>query len=333
MSEKITDSIELHNGDCLTVLRSMADESVQCCVTSPPYYGLRDYGHDGQIGLEQTPDEYVAKIVEVFREVRRVLQNDGTLWLNLGDSYANDGEWGGETGGKQSYLDDSNRKRVGREKRQTGLGPKNLIGIPWMVAFAMRADGWTLRQDLIWSKPNVMPESVKDRCTKSHEYVFLFSKSKRYYFDSNAIAEKATSKGGGASFGKQSINAEGTGQQSRTYQRPAYETRNARSVWQINTKSFHGAHFAVMPPELAERCVKAGCPAGGIVLDPFAGSGTTGMVSHRNGRGFVGVELNPDYYTLAKERILSKPSEKARRAKPIKENTFHSSLFDSLDAA
>lgn len=297
------------NGDAVKMFSQLEPESVQCCVTSPPYYGLRDYGVDGQIGLESTPTEYVNRIVEVFREVRRILKVDGTLWLNLGDSYAGSGKGGNpEDSPHQKQRTNSGsltvigntareaaRTRGPGDDRLFGYKPKDLIGIPWRVAFALQSDGWFLRQDIIWDKPNPMPESVRDRCTKSHEYVFLLSKSERYYFDADAIAEKAASVGGGHSFGKQRHDATGTGQQSRTYERPVYEKRNARSVWRIATKSYSGAHFAVMPESLALRCIKAGSREGDTILDPFAGSGTTLKVAIEMGRNAVGIELNHEY--------------------------------------
>ncbi len=328
---------ELCCGDCVDVLRGMESETVDCCVTSPPYFGLRDYGVEGQIGLESTPAEFVEKLVEVFREVRRVLRDDGTLWLNLGDSYnagtnskrkngtGDAGNWhtADETGGIRVKVD--------------GLKTKDLIGIPWRVAFALQADGWYLRQDIIWHKPNPMPESVKDRCTKAHEYIFLLSKSKRYYFDSEAIQEPAvcgsfpgnnshrgeteydqgderhrTKKGLVAyakkvreSAAKESFNGKteamaATGQNAF---RAVTEKRNKRSVWTVTTKPYKGAHFATFPPALIEPCILAGSRVGGIVLDPFNGSGTTGEVSISNGRRYVGIELNPEYIKLADSRI------------------------------
>lgn len=264
-------------GDCIESMRSMPVESVQTCVTSPPYFGLRDYGHYGQIGLEPTPDEFVAKLVEVFREVRRVLRYDGTLWLNLGDSY--------------------------------GAG-KNLLGIPWRVALALQADSWVLRQDIIWSKPNPMPESVRDRCTKAHEYLFLLSKGPRYYFDSAAIAEPLSASsvqrlsqatlahqaGSDRVPGKTNGNmkAVGTG-----------DTRNKRSVWTVATMPFREAHFATFPEALIEPCILAGAPVGSTVLDPFMGAGTTAVVCERLGRKWIGCELNPEYAAIAESRIRS----------------------------
>lgn len=298
-------------GDCIESMRGLPDQSVHTCVTSPPYFGLRDYGHDGQIGLEPTPDEFVGKLVEVFREVRRVLADDGTLWLNLGDSYnsGSSGGLGGSTlGGGQNNQRVSNRSGRGLVDP---LKPKDLIGIPWRVAFALQADGWYLRQDIIWHKPNPMPESVTDRCTKAHEYIFLLSKSQRYYFDADAIKEPSAYFGKDTRSGMGNIRYEGkrtegdaaaNGQQSFV---TINETRNKRSVWTVTTKPFKGAHFATFPPDLIEPCIKAGCPEGGIVLDPFGGSGTTGMVAQRHRRKFVLCELNPEYARMAEERIAA----------------------------
>ena len=267
-------------GDVRTALSSIPDCSIQTCITSPPYWGLRDYGNDGQLGLELTPEEYVANMVAVFREVRRVLAYDGTLWLNLGDSYAS---------GKQ------------------------LVGIPWRVAFALQADGWYLRQDIIWHKPNPMPESVKDRCTKAHEYVFLLTKSAQYFYDAAAVAEKSLRPNAVGIIGGPKAHREppitqsdpryraGSEQWGRSVQVGA--TRNRRSVWTIATKPFTGAHFAVMPEALVEPCILAGSKPDDLVLDPFAGSGTVGVVALRHGRNFVGTELNPEYASLAESRI------------------------------
>jgi len=297
-------------GDVRTWLATLEDGSVRCVVTSPPYWGLRDYGRDGQIGLEQTADEYVAQMVEVFREVRRVLADDGTLWLNLGDSYAGSGKGRNadgthQEGGKQG----TNRGTVeGRlTKTETGdLKPKDLVGIPWRVAFALQADGWYLRQDIIWHKPNPMPESVTDRCTKAHEYVFLLSKQPRYYYDNKANAEPAIHAGHTVKAYKSGKNQSGQAFRNTAtggHDVAVGETRNRRTVWTINTKPFKGAHFAVMPEALVEPCVLAGSAVGDLVLDPFAGSGTVGAVAMRHGRNFVGVELNADYAKIAQDRI------------------------------
>uniref|UniRef100_A0A6M3J8F3 site-specific DNA-methyltransferase (cytosine-N(4)-specific) n=1 Tax=viral metagenome TaxID=1070528 RepID=A0A6M3J8F3_9ZZZZ len=297
-------------GDVLDVLEDQPDGAFSCCVTSPPYWGLRDYGHDGQIGLEQTPEEYVARMVEVFGEVRRVLRDDGTLWLNLGDSYA------ASAGSHRAYKphlagsDDLNVPR--RFPPPSGLKPKDLVGIPWRVAFALQADGWYLRSDIIWHKPNPMPESVTDRPTKAHEYVFLLSKSARYYYDADAVREPmapsyaeryAYSFGGQKNEHLTAEDAHGPG--SRTHpigDRVPGTGRNKRTVWTVATAPFSGAHFACFPPALIKPCVMAGCPEGGVVLDPFFGSGTTGMVAESLGRGWFGIELNPDYEPLIRQR-------------------------------
>lgn len=293
--------ISIRQGDCRDVLPSLPSQSVNCIVTSPPYFGLRDYGHDGQMGLEPTPDEFVQALVEVLREARRVLRDDGTLWLNLGDSYANDTKWGGSTSGKAARALHGNTG-VGRTKKMTGLKSKDLIGIPWRVAFALQADGWYLRQDIIWHKPNPMPESVRDRCTKAHEYVFLLSKSPSYYFDWQAMQEPSVKGAAGSSFNKGKTAAH---QLDRSSSAERVETgmRNRRSVWTVATKPFREAHFATFPPDLIEPCVLAGCPVGGTVLDPFFGAGTTGLAAQRAGRNAVGIELNPEYIAIARKRL------------------------------
>lgn len=326
-------------GDCLDLMRTLPDASVQCCVTSPPYFGLRDYGTEGQIGLEPTPDAYVARLVEVFREVRRVLTDDGTLWLNLGDSYA--GSWGnysGQNRGKgdsqrpitvgslpTKAWDGREQERPAASQKQEGLKPKDLIGIPWRVAFALQADGWYLRSDIIWHKPNCMPESVKDRPTRAHEYLFLLTKRERYYYDADAIAEPfvATS---AQRIAQPSLDTQRGGYKTEAYQqdhpgrkardrRPAdilramrdngRTGRNKRDVWTICTKPYRGAHFAVMPEALVEPCILAGSRPGDTILDPFAGSGTVGAVAVRTGRDFIGCDLNADYLALASERIAA----------------------------
>lgn len=296
-------SVSLFCGDVRQVLRHLPDASAQTCVTSPPYFGLRDYGVDGQIGLEQTPDAYVSEMVAVFREVRRVLKDDGTLWLNLGDSYANDGKWGGSTGGKHASGLHGNTG-VGRERKFTGMKPKDLIGIPWRVAFALQSDGWYLRQDIIWHKPNPMPESVRDRCTKAHEYVFLLSKSERYYFDYEAIREQAVKGHAGSSFDKGKTAKHQLGRAS-TAERKDDGLRTKRSVWSVSVKPYKGAHFATFPADLIEPCILAGAPRGGTVLEPFSGSGTTLAVADKHGRKAVGIELNPKYCDLAVARFCS----------------------------
>ena len=362
-------SIRLYQGDCAAVLADLPEKSVNCFVTSPPYWGLRDYGTaeweggdagcdhikgemrrgvnlaqsqastrggakkcaevanipfgdtcgkcgarriDSQLGLEATPEEYVAKLVEIFRQVRRVLRDDGTVWLNLGDVYAHASSGGGgavdiRTDGRKTTPGDKVRGRMaGANTLISGLKPKDLCGIPWRVAFALQADGWYLRQDIIWAKPNPMPESVTDRCTKAHEYIFLLSKSARYWYDAEAIKEEAIGTGGGA-FGKVLMAdvAAKSGAQARRYERPDYREigRNRRSVWTVATQPYSEAHFATYPAKLIEPCILAGCPAGGVVLDPFIGSGTTAEVCATKGRGCIGIELNREYMELAIRRI------------------------------
>lgn len=299
-------------GDCIEQMKTLEANSVDCCITSPPYWGFRDYGVDGQLGLEKTPDEFVLKLTEVFREVRRVLKDDGTLWLNLGDSYA-----GKSQGNCKSYSDKqkSNRGTTRIDSPPAGLKSKDLVGIPWRVAFALQADGWYLRQDIIWHKPNPMPESVTDRCTKSHEYIFLLSKSPKYYFDHDAIKEPAINK---------VINKKATVSKERKDLRSNVESRHRcsieggqslqvspdgkrskRSVWTVSTKPFKGAHFATFPKDLIEPCVLAGCPKGGTILDPFFGAGTVGLVASIHGRSYIGIELNPEYVKIAEQRMAA----------------------------
>ncbi len=313
-------------GDALDVLGTMEAGSVQCCVTSPPYWGLRDYGVAGQLGLERTPEEYVARMVEVFREVRRVLRGDGVLWLNLGDSYATGvGKVGNCPGGGEQG---ERWKKYGPARAQVpdgknpdaavptfqpnrmplpGLKPKDLCGIPWRVAFALQADGWWLRQDIIWHKPNPMPESVRDRCTKAHEYLFMLTKSERYYYDAGAVAEPAEWTGKVPDGWDQGEGAHGTihrnGRSKGPHNGAKGDTRNRRSVWTIATQPFPEAHFAVMPEALVEPCIAAGSREGDTVLDPFAGSGTVGVVCARAGRRFAGIELNQQYVEMARRRI------------------------------
>ena len=291
-------------GDCRDIMRRWASEGVkaQTCVTSPPYFGLRDYGHPGQIGLEQTPSVYVREMVEVFRCVWDVLADDGTLWLNLGDSYAS--AWVCNRRNVVGSGSLENGKRENRPNRlQEGLKEKDLMGIPWRVAFALQEDGWYLRQDIIWHKPNPMPESVKDRCTKAHEYIFLLTKKPKYYFDYEAIKEPADPKNHRPSPG---IRATAPG--SSPHGGPAsgdrsYVTRNKRDVWTVAPKPYKGAHFAVFPEALVEPCLLAGCPEGGTVLDPFGGSGTVGVVAKKHGRDSILCELNREYAELACDRI------------------------------
>ena len=306
-------------GDARDGLRAIRDAGIrpQTVVTSPPYYGLRDYGHPGQLGLERTPDEYIAAMVEVFALVRDVLADDGTLWLNIGDSYAaNRTKQITPTKWKSLDFGKSNATTV-----PSGMKPKDLIGIPWMLAFALRADGWYLRQDIIWHKPNPMPESVRDRCTKAHEYMFLLSKSERYYFDSEAISEEAVSKKGRGVIGRGSQgSAAAVAVMGRRPQQDHSgwmggdgETRNRRSVWTIATTPYSGAHFATFPPALIEPCILAGSRPGDVVLDPFLGSGTTAQVAHTLGRKWVGVELNPEYATLQTGRIAKDYRKKGKK--------------------
>lgn len=307
-------------GDALTVLRGMRAKTFHCVVTSPPYYGLRDYGVAGQIGLEPEPRLYVERLVEIFREVRRVLRDDGTLWLNLGDSYFGSGK------GAASAPENAAHYKQGTNKGMVGAastliaptGPaKNLMGIPWRVAFALQEDGWNLRQDIIWAKPNPMPESVTDRCTKAHEYIFLFSKSRKYYFDAEAIREpvqettvKRCSQSGSTRtlprYGGKKYTAYPE-QFFRTKSGTAYDIRdgrrNKRDVWTVPTVPCKEAHFATFPPELIRPCIRAGAPIDGIVLDPFFGSGTTGVVCTQENRNYIGIELNRDYVQIAKRRI------------------------------
>jgi DNA modification methylase len=344
-------------GDCIDMMRTLPDQSIHTCVTSPPYFGLRDYGVDGQIGLEETPGELVARLVEVFREVRRVLRNDGTAWVNMGDSYA--GSWGAQGrpqgDGQMSGRSVASARRInehprfqsgtGVRGREMGMKSKDLMGMPWRLAFALQDDGWYLRQDIVWNKPNPMPESVRDRCTKSHEYIFLLSKSKKYFFDQQAILEPCSpntharlsqdvqaqigserAAGGAKSNGNmkavaRKTNGVGWGhgtdaderQRGRVKDNDSMDSalaimpteRNKRSVWTVATHSFKGAHFATFPPNLIRPCVLAGSPRGGVVLDPFGGAGTTAVVAMQEGRKSVLCELNPDYAAMAERRIAA----------------------------
>lgn len=332
----------IHEGDVLDILPTLDAGSVQCCVTSPPYWGLRDYGCEGQLGLEETPERYVENMVRVFREVRRALADDGTLWLNLGDSYA--GSWGAQSRpdgtDEGSTLEGGSplsarqievhpkRTLTGSLKNTPGLKPKDLVGIPWMVAFALRADGWWLRLDIIWAKPNPMPESVTDRPTKSHEYVFLLSKSERYYYDYKAIREQAvgttlhdvtgngqsppgqSTQSGNRARGSDKQRGHGrrhTGFNDRWDKMSKADQqalgRNKRSVWTIATQPFPEAHFATFPETLPSICIQAGSAIGDTVLDPFSGAGTTGLVAKKLGREYVGIEMNPEYVEMSRRRI------------------------------
>jgi DNA modification methylase len=330
-------------GEALAVLQELPPRAVHCCVTSPPYWGLRDYGHPGQLGLETTPEEYVERLVAIFREVRRVLRDDGTLWLNMGDSYAlsgsapprrdHSGGQGLETYGKQAYSAASQKPA---RCVPHGLKPKDLVGIPWRVAFALQADGWYLRSDIVWSKPNPMPESVTDRPTKAHEYLFLLSKRDRYYYDAEAVRERgvlpAHTRDRRSNFKGESVAVEAAGMppMARDGAIECDGHRNKRSVWTVATRPYPGAHFAVFPPALIKPCILAGCPAACcpecgapwvdqspscdhkhqsvpvVVLDPFFGSGTTGMVAESLGRSWFGIELNPEYEPQIRERTAQR---------------------------
>lgn len=335
-------------GDCIESMRTLQDQSVNTCVTSPPYYGLRDYGMAGQIGLEETPAEFIERLVEVFREVRRVLRNDGTVWVNMGDTYASiaGGYAPGGSAGKHDMVSQATRGAVLRGTRRSppvGLKQKDLMGIPWRLAFALQDDGWYLRQDIIWHKPNPMPESTRDRCTKSHEYLFLLSKSPRYYYDQDAIKEpvalssitrmaqdleqqrgsdRVPGKSNGPmkavrskrdSFKRDDSKREqpipgqslGTHRPDRAESTWPLDTRNKRSVWTVPTQGFKGAHFATFPPDLIRPCVLAGAPLGGVVLDPFGGAGTTAVVAMQEGRKSILCELNPEYAAMAERRTAA----------------------------
>ncbi|WP_313890768.1 site-specific DNA-methyltransferase [Psychrobacillus sp.] len=306
---------KIYQGHCLDVLKTLSEQSVNTVVTSPPYWGLRDYGVDGQIGLESSVEEYVMSLVKVFREVKRVLRDDGTLWLNLGDAYAGSGKgaWSEKHKQKHVYVPNPIGVETKINNVPTGLKPKDLIGLPWRVAFALQADGWYLRQDIIWNKPNAMPESVIDRPTKAHEYIFLLSKSPKYFYDHEIIKEPAIYgtqdiRGSQGAFGqpqKQRREDKVRGSFDGKYGDEAFrairEKRNKRSVWTVTTKPLREAHFATFPEDLIEPCVLAGSPINGVVLDPFFGSGTTGLASLKHGRNFVGVELNPEYIEIAEK--------------------------------
>ena len=288
------------HGDSVEMLKTIPDGTVDCCVTSPPYYGLRDYGKEGQIGLEESPGEYIEKLVRVFREVKRVLRDDGTLWLNIGDSYSGSGK--GPSG--KISRDCQNMYKIGKGGNiPKGTKPKDLIGIPWMLAFALRDDGWYLRQDIIWHKPNPMPESVRDRCTKSHEYIFLFSKKPKYYFDSDAIRENAKPDNSVRDRDHTKLNNTPGRTRMGGLKTNHYTKRNKRDVWKVATRPYKEAHFATFPEQLIEPCILAGSRPDGIVLDPFFGSGTTGVVAEKYGRRYIGVELNEEYIELAKKRL------------------------------
>lgn len=323
--------MQIITGDALEILRQLPDGCCSMCVTSPPYYGLRDYGADGQIGQEETPEEYVDRLVEVFREVRRVLSDDGTLWLNIGDCYAGSGKGRMRDGthSQKGQNIESYGQKSGKLKRAPTAGAikrKDLFGIPWLLAFALRTDGWYLRSDIIWEKPNAMPESVKDRPTRAHEYIFLLSKSQHYYYDAEAVKEPAvgfynaapagsrgnarrrgnsrTFRGGGAYTHSQAAdNSANVERQSHGLVPNETGKRNRRSVWKVATRPYKGAHFATFPEELVRPCILAGSRTGDTVLDPFAGSGTTGAVAVKEGRHFIGIEINPTYSKMSEQRI------------------------------
>lgn len=300
--------------DVLEGLSKIEDNTIDCCVTSPPYYGLRDYGTEGQIGQEDSPEAFISRLVDVFKEVKRVLKKDGTLWVNMGDSYAGSGR------GPSRSLSGEHHDLSEIHKPYTSdtIKAKDLIGIPWMLAFALRADGWYLRQDIIWSKPNPMPESVQDRCTKSHEYIFMLSRSPKYYYDNESIKTEAkypgipgmdatgfkdakiySGKHGQRADKQRGHSRRHAGFNERWDKRSVAEQcslgANKRSVWEVATRSFTGAHFATFPQELITDCIKAGCPKDGLVLDPFAGAGTTLLVANKLGRNAVGIEISEDY--------------------------------------
>ena len=306
----------IYCGDSLQVLKALPENSVDCCVTSPPYYGLRDYGADGQIGREDTPEEYIARLVSVFHEVKRVLSPQGTCWLTIADTYCGTGSKAGHTDPKNPK--GRNGQQVAVNRRAPGCKPKDLIGIPWLLALALRSDGWYLRSSIIWHKANPMPESTRDRPSRCYEYVFLLTKSKKYYYDWKTVAEPiapttaARLKSGRSENHKYVAGIPGQDKDqkiNRPRERGAYTdavispVRNRRDVWQINTVPYRGGHFAAYPPKLAETCILAGCPVGGVVLDPFLGSGTTAAVAKALNRRYVGIELNPEYCALAKKRI------------------------------
>ncbi len=293
-------------GDCRDTLKQF-DEQARTCITSPPYYGLRDYGgEENQIGQEKTPEEFIDQLVSVFKEVRNVLTDDGTLWINLGDSYYNYRPGKGQSYPKQSVSKTNQDLPTQCNKRGNkleGLKEKDLIGIPWMFAFAMRSDGWYLRQDIIWHKPNPMPESVKDRCTKSHEYIFLLSKNKKYYYDNEAIKEPVKQDWGTRNRTNGKYHNSGSGLSPHSGLTKSYDRKNKRDVWSITNKPYKGSHFAVFPPDLITPCILAGSEKGDIVLDPFMGSGTTAMVAKQLGRDYIGCELHEEYSNLIDQRV------------------------------
>jgi len=300
-------TIKILQGNCINKLKTIADKTFHTCVTSPPYYGLRDYGgEENQIGQEKTPEEFIDQLVSVFKEVRNVLTDDGTLWVNLGDSYYNYRPGKGQSYPKQSVSKTNQDLPTQCNKRGNkleGLKEKDLIGIPWMFAFAMRSDGWYLRQDIIWHKPNPMPESVKDRCTKSHEYIFLLSKNKKYYYDNEAIKEPVKQDWGTRDRTQGKYHNPGSGLVPHSGLSKSYDRKNKRDVWSITNKPYKGSHFAVFPPDLITPCILAGSEKGDIILDPFMGSGTTAMVAKQLGRDYIGCELHEEYSNLIDQRV------------------------------
>lgn len=305
---------KIHVTDCLEGLRMLPDECVQCCVTSPPYWSLRDYGIAGQLGLEDTPELYVERLISIFEEVKRVLKPDGVLWLNLGDAYWGSGKGGMSPEYRKRHLEFGKRGKrdnscfgMPTNRKHKHIKPKDLIGLPWMVAFAMRNAGWYLRQDIIWFKNNVMPEGVTDRCTKAHEYIFLLAKSRKYYFDNVAIKTEAKGKTLHDLTSRPSTKGADDPMLNvlRGKSKGPYHTANRRSVWIINNKPFRGAHFALFPPEVPRLCILSGSREGDVILDPFMGAGTTALVAKQLGRHYIGFELNPDYVKIAEERLAS----------------------------
>lgn len=295
-------TVKILRGDNRNTLKTLEDKSIHTVVTSPPYWGLRDYGMDNQLGLEETPEEYVNNLVDVFREIKRVLRDDGTVWLNLGDSYSSGGR---RTTTNQSLRGDKDYG-VTRPAPSKGIKPKDLIGIPWRVAFALQQDGWYLRQDIIWHKPNPMPESVRDRCTKAHEYIFLLSKNVKYYYDHEAIKEDCiTNDNSNRDRDNTKLNNTPGRTRMAGLKTNNYTKKNKRSVWTVTTKPFKEAHFATFPMDLIEPCVLAGCPEEGTVLDPFGGAGTTGIVASNHNRNAILCELNDEYSDIAEKRIES----------------------------
>ena len=305
---------KIYCGDAMKMLRRFPAESVNCIVTSPPYYCLRDYGMRGQIGLEQSPELYIKRLAYIFKECRRVLKKDGIMWVVIGDSYAGSGRGVGDVNKKGMQQKASYATEFSKPKKLLHYKNKDLIGIPWLLAFALRKSGWYLRQDIIWHKPNPMPESVRDRCTKAHEYVFLFSKSAKYYFDSNAMLEPAKYDGRKNAYnGSKKYVAGSSGMAAQTIFKGGrkrwvstvngYPARNKHSVWTVATRGFKEAHFATFPSDLIRSCIEAGCPPNGVVLDPFMGAGTTALVAKELGRNFVGIELNADYIKIAEKRL------------------------------